>query len=114
MSLDSARALRNRGKHLRSELLVGGQDAQEAVCGGSEAIDMLFIESDNRYGQGRVRRVPWVAATDVFENTVPLLGKARPARRLPSCAFPNEREPGSSKVAAEVLLATGGAQVTSP
>jgi hypothetical protein len=40
-----------------------------------KAIDMLFLGGDTRYGLGRVRRVAWDAASDVFGDTVDLTGQ---------------------------------------
>lgn len=42
---------------------------------GLEQIDVLSIGGDARYGLGRVRRVAWDAASDVFGNTVDLAGQ---------------------------------------
>src|SRR5579875_264892 len=49
---------------------------------GLEQIDVLSIGGDTRYGLGRLRRVLWDRASDVFGDTVNLGGKSRPFRQI--------------------------------
>lgn len=45
------------------------------LAGALETVDELFLGGDARYGLGRVRRVAWDAASEVFGDTVDLAGQ---------------------------------------
>lgn len=61
----------------KSVALVGYVFVREGavLAGAIEPIDVIFIGGDTRYGLGRVRRVAWDSASDLFGSTVDLAGQ---------------------------------------
>jgi len=47
-----------------------------SLAGALVTVTELFLGGDTRYGLGRVRRVAWDAASDVFGDRVDLAGQA--------------------------------------
>ncbi len=82
---------------VKSVALVGYVFVREGadLAGALETVNELFLGGDTRYGLGRVRRVAWTTATDVFADTVDVFGQepCLGAERILAHAQPSTHRP---------------------